>query len=311
MKLSRFDELREQKPILIIDGAMGTQLEARGHDVNDDLWSAKILAEDPAAIEQIHYDYFKAGADIGMSCSYQATIPGFMSAGYSQEEAEDLIRLSMKLLIDARERWWNDEGKDSGRPYPLVCGDIGPYGAYITGGEEYIGSYHQSEEEYREFHLPRIKLLMEAGAEFFVCETIPKLEEAVALGKMLDELEQDYWLTFTFKDGQHISEGKTIPEVVEAVGDFKHLKGIGANCIPPAIATEIVETFKRLTHIPVVIYPNTGEVYDGHKRIWLGDKDPRPFGARAVDWKKAGATVIGGCCRTSEKDIIAICENVL
>jgi len=64
-------------PALVIDGALATELERRGYDLKDSLWSAKILLEQPDAIKQLHFDYFTAGADCAITASYQATITAF------------------------------------------------------------------------------------------------------------------------------------------------------------------------------------------------------------------------------------------
>ncbi|MDO4615133.1 MAG: homocysteine S-methyltransferase family protein, partial [Lachnospiraceae bacterium] len=132
--MSAFDQLKMKKAHLVMDGPMGTELERRGYDVNDALWSAKFLKENPDAIRQIHYDYLRAGADMITCASYQASVSGFTENGYSEEEAEALIVKSLELAKEARDDWWEKEGKNSGRPYPLIAGDIGPYGAYLADG---------------------------------------------------------------------------------------------------------------------------------------------------------------------------------
>ncbi|RIK38398.1 MAG: hypothetical protein DCC57_20945, partial [Chloroflexi bacterium] len=63
--------------VMVLDGALATELERRGADLRDRLWSASLLAEDPDLIRQVHYDYFVAGADVATTASYQATFPGF------------------------------------------------------------------------------------------------------------------------------------------------------------------------------------------------------------------------------------------
>ena len=103
--MDKFSQLLEKHKLVILDGAMATQLEARGCDINDALWSAKMLAEAPELIEAVHLDYFEAGADIGTSASYQATVPGFMKKGFSREASEALIKRSMELLISARDKY--------------------------------------------------------------------------------------------------------------------------------------------------------------------------------------------------------------
>ncbi len=304
--MSRFDELFEKKRGLVLDGPMGTELERRGYDVNDELWSAKFLKENPAAIQQIHYDYFKAGADIVTCASYQASIDGFVNNGYSKEEAENLIAISLQLAKNAREEWWEAEGKNSGRPYPLVAGDIGPYGAYLADGSEYTGSYHLTDEEYRAFHLRRMEILKENGADIFAVETLPKLEEAIACAKMLEELDCDYWISFSFQNEHQISDGTEIAELVNGLKGFTHLKAIGVNCTPPEYVSEIIKNYKKLSDIPVCIYPNSGEVYDGHTKTWHGSPDGITYQQRIQGWINDGASLIGGCCRTRPEDIAKV-----
>lgn len=109
------EETLHNTGIMVIDGAMSTALEALGCNLADSLWSAKILAEAPEKIKQAHSDYFKAGADCGITASYQATIPGFMAKGATREEAEGFIRRAVELFKEARSEWWEEEGRESGR----------------------------------------------------------------------------------------------------------------------------------------------------------------------------------------------------
>ncbi len=75
--------------VVILDGGMATELERRGADLNDPLWSAKVLLETPQLIEQVHYDYLAAGADVAVSVSYQATFEGFADRGIDRKAARD------------------------------------------------------------------------------------------------------------------------------------------------------------------------------------------------------------------------------
>src|SRR5262245_60294194 len=172
---------------LVIDGALATELERRGYDLKDDLWSAKILLEQPEAIQQLHFDYFTAGADCVITASYQATVEGFMKRGLNENEAIDLIQKSVKLAIDARDEFWADESNRIGRSKPFVAASVGPYGAFLADGSEYRGNYGLTEKELMDFHRPRMKALTEAGADLLACETIPCLIEAQALTKLLKE----------------------------------------------------------------------------------------------------------------------------
>ena len=90
--------------LMILDGGFATELERRGHDVSGSLWSAGVLRTNPAAIEQLHYDYYAAGADCAITASYQASYEGFAAIGLDAEETTRLLRLSVELARSARAR---------------------------------------------------------------------------------------------------------------------------------------------------------------------------------------------------------------
>ena len=195
-----------QSPVLVIDGALATELERRGLDLKDDLWSAKILIENPEAIQQVHYDYFKDGADCAITASYQATIEGFKKRGLNEKEATALIQKSVWLAVSARDEFWADESNRGGRSKPFVAGSVGPYGAFLANGAEYVGNYGLSEKELMDFHRPRMKALVEAGADMLACETIPSLIEAQAIVKLLAEFPAiTAWISFSARDDLHVS----------------------------------------------------------------------------------------------------------
>jgi homocysteine S-methyltransferase len=119
---------------LILDGGLATELEARGCDLSDELWSARLLLENPALIQQVHLDYYWAGADCGISASYQATIPALRARGLSETEAITLIRLSVRLVAQARDEFWAEPANRKGRLRPIVAASVGPYGAALADG---------------------------------------------------------------------------------------------------------------------------------------------------------------------------------
>ena len=148
-----------------------------GVSLNSKLWTAKILAEQPELIKQVHKNYFKAGADCGITCSYQASIPGLMENGYTLEEAENLIRSAVKIFCEARDEWWEEEGREAGRAWPLCLGAAGPYGAYLADGSEYRGNYGITDEQLKEFGTD-VRVVMKNGIDmkriyaaivFFMC----------------------------------------------------------------------------------------------------------------------------------------------
>ena len=291
-------------PALVIDGALATELEHRGYNLKDDLWSAKILLEQPEAIKQLHYDYFKAGADCAITASYQATITGFMKRGLNEEQALALIQKSVKLAIEARDEFWAEEANHNGRAKPFVAASVGPYGAYLADGSEYRGEYGLSEEQLIDFHRPRMKALIDAGADLLACETIPTPIEARALVKLLGEFNSVHaWISFSCRDEAHVCEGERLAECIRQIEASPFVEAVGINCTSPRYIPSLIREAKQATNTPVLVYPNSGETYDAAKSDWDGHPIYESFGEEAKVWYEAGARLIGGCCRTSPKDI--------
>ena len=291
-------------PALVIDGALATELERRGCDLKDELWSAKILLEQPEIIRQVHLDYFTAGADCAITASYQATIQGLVKHGLNEKEAIGLIQKSVKLAIEARDEFWSDSSNRVGRPKPFVAASVGPYGAFLADGSEYRGNYGLTEKELMEFHRPRMKTLIEAGAEILACETIPCLIEALAIAKLLKEFPSiTAWVSFTARDEKHISEGQVFADCVEQLEDNRQIVAIGINCTSPKYVLSLIHDAKKATNKPILVYPNSGETYNAMKNDWNGDPVLDSFGEQARKWYTAGARMIGGCCRTTPDDI--------
>ncbi len=294
----------DRYPALVIDGALATELERRGYNLKDDLWSAKILLEQPEAIKQLHYDYFKAGADCAITASYQATLAGFMKRGLTEEQALALIQKSVKLAIQARDEFWADEAHRIGRSKPFVAASVGPYGAYLADGSEYRGNYGLTEQQLMDFHGLRMQALIETGAELLACETIPTPIEARALVKLLGESQSIHaWISFSCRDDAHVCEGERLEECIRQVESSPFVDAVGINCTSPRFIPALIHEAKKATDKPILVYPNSGETYDAAKSDWDGHPMYESFGEEAKVWYAAGARLIGGCCRTSPKDI--------
>jgi homocysteine S-methyltransferase len=301
----------DRYPALVIDGALATELERRGYDLKDALWSAKILLEQPEAIKQLHYDYFKAGADCAITASYQASIDGFVKRGLNEAEAIDLIQKSVRLAIEARDEFWADKLNRAGRPRPFIAASVGPYGAFLADGSEYRGNYGLTEKELMDFHRPRMRALMEAGADVLACETIPCLVEAQAIAKLLKEFPGAIaWFSFSARDEKHISEGQALADCVKELDDHLQLAAIGINCTSPKYIPSLIDEAKQVTNKPILVYPNSGEMYNALRKNWDSQPVYESFGEEARAWHRAGARLIGGCCRTTPSDIRVIASWV-
>lgn len=309
MKRTTLQETLDKTKAMVLDGAMSTPLERMGCNLSDSLWTARILAQEPELVEKVHRDYFAAGADACITASYQASIPGLVRGGYSQEQAQEIIRRSVTLLFDARQKWWDEEGERQGRAWPLCLGDVGPYGAYLADGSEYRGRYGVSEEDLREFHYRRMQLLWESGADLLLIETQPSLQEALVEAEIAEELGADYWISFSCADRRHTCEGTSIRECARALSqDHPHLRMIGVNCTRPEYIEDLIGELVASTQLPVAVYPNSGEKWDAERKVWVGTGDQTSFGEYAARWYRAGAACVGGCCTTTAEHIAQVRE---
>ena len=296
----------DKNGIMVIDGSMSTALEQLGANLNSKLWTARALADSPELVKQVHLDYFRAGADCGLTCSYQATIPGLMANGYTQTEAEHLIARSVEIFREARQQWWEEEGEKAGRAWPLCLAGIGPYGAFLADGSEYRGHYGISDDVLDGFHRRRMEILHEAGADILLIETQPSLHEALLAAGIAEELGADYWISFSCMDEKHICEGDPVRDCAKAFAkDHPHLRMIGVNCSKPIYIAGLVRELRAGLNaseegkrIPIGVYPNSGEEYDPVTKTWHGVGDAKSFEEYALDYMKAGAEAVGGCCTT-------------
>jgi homocysteine S-methyltransferase len=297
------------QPFVVLDGALATELERRGCDLRDPLWSARVLIEAPELIRQVHADYFAAGADCAISASYQATFEGFARRGLGADAAAELLCRSVQLAVAARDAFWADPANRAGRPRPFVAASVGPYGAFLNDGSEYRGDYDLGEDELIAFHRPRMAVLAMAGAELLACETIPCLAEARALARLLPEFPGvSAWFSFSARDPAHISHGEPLADCAALLDQYPQVAAIGVNCTAPQHIPGLVRAARAVTSKPILVYPNSGETYDAAHASWNGDASPESFGAQAQAWHASGACAIGGCCRTTPQDIREIAD---
>jgi homocysteine S-methyltransferase len=283
--------------VLISDGGLATELEARGHDLSDDLWSARLLLDSPLEIAAVHAAFFRAGAAFATTASYQASFDGFAELGIGRDAAARLMRLSVELAKTARD----EVGGDG-----WVAASVGPYGAALADGEEYVGRYGLSVDQLVDWHRPRMEVLVDAEPDVLALETVPDVDEAQALVALVHEFGTPAWLSYTI-DGTTTRAGQPLADAFAVAADVPEIVAVGVNCCAPADVEHAIRVARDVTGKPVIVYPNSGEDWDGVRRTWIGravwsaDLAPR--------WVAAGASIIGGCCRVRPTDIEALARG--
>ncbi|MEU2249919.1 homocysteine S-methyltransferase [Streptomyces sp. NPDC019224] len=279
---------------VVLDGGLSNQLEAQGCDLSDALWSARLLADGPGQIEAAHTAYVRAGAQVLITASYQASFEGFARRGIGREAAAGLFARSVELARRAA----GTVGRDV-----WVAASVGPYGAVAADGAEYRGRYGLTVRELERFHRPRIEALAAAGPDALALETVPDLDEARALLRVAGEYGLPVWLSYTVAGGR-TRAGQPLDEAFGLARGRDEVIAVGVNCCDPAEADTAVRAAVRATGKPAVVYPNSGEHWDADAGAWTGGATFDP--ARAVGWQEAGARLIGGCCRVGPAAIAGL-----
>ena len=291
MKNQKFRHLLAKGQPVVIDGGLATQLEAQGCDIDNPLWSASVINDDPQAIVDAHRAYLDAGAQIIISASYQTT-------------DETLIAEATDLAIRARDEFVAENPQVS---EPLVAASIGPYGAVLSDGSEYTGKYDKNQAELVEFHRPRLEQLDASNADLLACETIPSVDEAAALCELLETSTTPAWISFCCRNREQLSDGSRIEEVASMFCGHPTVQAIGVNCTSPQHMSSLILRIKStVPDLPILIYPNSGEVFDPDSKTWSGLATAQDWKMAAAEWQAAGAQVIGGCCRTGPEHIRAL-----
>jgi homocysteine S-methyltransferase len=275
---------------IILDGAMGTELQARGCDVSLPLWSAKALIERPDVVRHIHIDNIDCGADIITANTFRTQARTFEKANFhysglgfaetAKNITETAIELAKEAVMIAAEE--NEV---------LTAGCIAPledcYRPDLTPDTDALCAEHYE----------HIKNLVDAGADILIAETLTNIREISAVLNQLHKFELDYIISFTPKNDKELLSGEPITEAMAIINKFSP-SAVAVNCIHPSLVEPALITLKSLTDKPFGAYANTGN--PNHKegdvtKAVLQDE----YVSYARKWKHLGARLIGGCCGTT------------
>jgi len=326
--------------IWILDGGLATELEASGADITGKLWSAKVLIENPDYIVDCHLRFLQAGADIITTCSYQASLEGFLEQGLCVDEAKHLIQSSVSLAKQARQKFLEyssdkvlpssaeqqlsrEDWVNGWRRFPLVAASIGCYGAILADGSEYHGNYRvMGVEALFTWHRPRLELLLQANPDMIACETIPCLEEVEALALLFNQLSNEgtfvpkVWISLACQNSTTLNSGQLLEDAIERVEALdvgRNIYAVGINCTAPSHITDAIKLISDRTSRKIIVYPNRGETWDSTNHQWTQDSGIQEleFAEMAFNWCKQGCNIIGGCCRMSPSAIKQLKVRIL
>jgi homocysteine S-methyltransferase len=310
---------------LVLDGGLSTELERQGYDISGRLWSARMLQDAPEAVVAAHSAFLRAGAEVITTAGYQASVEGYVRAGFSRSDGERLLRRSVELAVRARDETPVPDTRsaqpNSTQPGPAwVAGSVGPYGALLADGSEYTGDYGVDVDlrRLREFHRPRLEILAATDLDVLAAETVPSLVEAEALCLELATLGRPAWLSLTTTTGDdgviRTRRGEPAAEAFAMAAGVDAIVAVGVNCTEPHGLAAAIEVAAKASGKPVIAYPNSGEGWDAQSRSWIGrptSASGSGFGAAEIrSWLESGARMVGGCCRVGPNEIADVARQL-
>lgn len=295
-----------RRRVIVLDGGLGTHLEARGNDVTGALWSAQVLSDRPGEVLAAHADFLRAGARVITTASYEVTYEGLAATGGTDDEADALLRRSVEVARQAV-----DAARRSEPAIPRwVAASVGPYGAGPGRGTEYDGAYGLSAAELAAWHRRRIQVLAATDADVLIAETVPSILEVEALAEDLADAALPALLSVTVAGGR-LRDGTGLSEVTRVLDGVANVGAIGVNCCRAEDAVSAARILAEHTDRPLMAYPNSGERWNHITRAW----EPResgeltPVGAVPA-LLDAGVRLVGGCCRVGPREIAAMAQEV-
>ncbi|MBT8077774.1 MAG: homocysteine S-methyltransferase [Gammaproteobacteria bacterium] len=304
-----FEKALRQNAVTLLDGGLATEIEAQGHDISGSLWSAKMLITNPQAIVDAHLAYLEAGAQCIITASYQASYKSLTEAGVPEGAMDRVIAGSVELAVTARQQFMDANPEID--YVPVVAASIGPYGAALHNGAEYTGEYDTDEQGLQEFHQRRLGVLDASAADVLAVETIPHATEAAVLCAMLKRCTKPSWVSFCCRDGKHLSDSTLLRDSAALFAGHPRVRALGVNCTSPEYVASLIGEIKRSApDKAIVVYPNSGETYESATNTWHGTVSPVECADASLEWRDAGATLIGGCCRMGPQHIAAIKQQL-
>lgn len=272
--------------VVILDGAMGTELERRGVPMDRVAWSGAAIATHPQVIREIHEDYIRAGADIVITNTFGASRHVLEPAGLGERVGE-LHRTAVTLAREAC-----DVAGD-GRPL-YVAGSISCFLPENAKGTELPADVARA--NYRE----QADNFAEAGADLIILEmmmdaqsTILAIEAAAATGLPV-------WVGFScrmvaddvvfWQEGRDVDFAPAFEKAMAAGGVVAGVMHSEVETVVPALSVVL----SRWSG-PVAAYPHSGH-FTMPEWQFVDIISPEGYLAAAEQWVAMGAQIIGGCC---------------
>ncbi|QPG76825.1 hypothetical protein FOA43_004219 [Brettanomyces nanus] len=313
--------LQSGKPLLL-DGATGTELEKRGVDVTGKLWSGIAVLHNGEQLEKVYMDYLESGSELIETATYQLSKKALIELNLDPHQT---FQKAIDIAHNAQQKFLHQAGKKA-----FIVGSIGPYGAYLADGSEYSGHYGEiNKEKLTAFHSDRLNYLYSSPLiDLIGFETIPNFDEVKVILESMKSLgkthpkdkQKPFYISLSCSDELSLADGSSLHRLLDYINTNldSNLVAVGANCCKLRTSAVLIEkldlefgNFSKLdAQCKIIIYPNSGEIYNGKTNTWSIDKKletedlSKAFekvASKFLQKKRLG--IVGGCCRTGPAEI--------
>lgn len=276
----RFLERFGSGQALLLDAAMGTELQRRETNTALPLWSARTLIDDPELVWTIHGDEVASGADILTANTFRTHARTLAKAGYGERAAE-LSALAVRLAHQA--------AAAPGREV-FVAGSLSPL------EDCYRPDLVPDDAALEREHGAQARFLAEAGVDLMLAETHNTVREAVAVARAAKATGLPVIVSVVTDGAGKLLSGESIEAAAAALLAFEP-DALGINCVAAGrLAGDLALLAKAAPGRPLAAYGNLGLPAEGPGWSFTEELEPHDYALEAKRWIALGAKIVGGCC---------------
>lgn len=295
--------------VLVLDGAMGTELKRRGIPTPLPAWSSHALRIDPEAVLAIHLDHVRAGADLITANTFRTTRRALAKAGAGNDAAHLTslaVRLARKAASDTPPPRCQVLDAVSGIPASGFSRPVHVLGSLAPLEDCYSPDLVPDAGTLAREHAEHAARLAEAGVDAILVETMNTRREAVAAVRAARATGLPVLASFVASSRGQLFDGEPLASLVPALLDAG-IVALLVNCTPVATTGRVVPELRRLAgSTPIGAYANIGFPHPDEGWEFAEGTPPAAYARHAAAWIQEGARIVGGCCGTTPEHIAAV-----